>query len=43
MILENLVEMEVCEYFGPTLQEIREDIFDSGWYFFVFSVLSFNF
>ncbi len=31
MILNNLREMEVCDDFGPILQEIREDIFDSGW------------
>ncbi len=31
-ILNNLQEMEVCDTFGPVLQEIREDIFDTGWY-----------
>ncbi len=24
--------MEVCETFGPSLQEIREEIFESGWF-----------
>ncbi len=31
-ILNNLCDMEICEDFGPVLQHIREDIFDSGWY-----------
>ncbi len=40
MILNNLNEMEVCEIFGPTLQEIREDIFNSGWCVFLSFVSS---
>ena len=31
IILGNLVEMEICETFGPLMQEIRGDIFESGW------------
>lgn len=32
LILNNLCEMETCEDFGPVLQAIRDDIFNSGWY-----------
>ncbi len=35
MILNNLCEMETDDDIGPVLQEIREDIFDTGWYVIV--------